>query len=66
MTAPPIGLCATCRHQQRVPTTRGSMFSLCLRSKTEPERYPRYPRLPVLSCAGHEPTDAAAERASIS
>ncbi len=49
------GLCDTCRHQRRVPNTRGSVFSLCERSKAEPERYPRYPRLPVLACDGHEP-----------
>jgi hypothetical protein len=53
---PPAGLCDTCRHQRLVPNTRGSVFSLCERSRTEPE-YPRYPRLPVLECAGHEPRD---------
>ena len=54
MTAPPAGLCASCRHQKVVRNTRGSSFSLCLRSR-EDKRYPRYPRLPVLSCPGHEP-----------
>jgi hypothetical protein len=48
------GLCDTCRHQRLVRNTRGSSFSLCERSRTDP-RYPRYPRLPVLTCAGHEP-----------
>jgi hypothetical protein len=48
------GLCDSCRHQQLVPNTRGSVFSLCLRSRSDPA-YPRYPRLPVLRCAGHEP-----------
>jgi hypothetical protein len=38
-----------------VRNTRGSVFSLCERSRTEPERYPRYPRLPVLECGGWEP-----------
>ncbi len=33
--------------------TRGSAFSLCERSKAEPE-YPRYPRLPVERCPGYE------------
>ena len=47
------GLCTTCQHQQIVPNTRGSTFSLCRRSKTEPE-YPRYPRLPVVECRGWE------------
>jgi len=54
-----FGLCDTCVHQQIVRNTRGSVFSLCRRSRTEPQ-YPRYPRVPVLACAGHEshePTD---------
>ncbi|MGI8903613.1 MAG: hypothetical protein ACR2IP_08160 [Solirubrobacteraceae bacterium] len=51
---PPAGLCDSCVHQQLVPTTRGSVFSLCRRSRTEPERFARYPRLPVVDCAGHE------------
>jgi hypothetical protein len=49
-----FGLCDTCRHQQIVRNTRGSVFSLCRRSRDDP-RYPRYPRMPVLECAGHEP-----------
>jgi hypothetical protein len=40
-----------------VPNTRGSVFSLCRLSRTEPERFPRYPRLPVLECAGYEPCE---------
>lgn len=51
---PDAGLCDRCRHQQLVPNTRGSVFSLCQRSRTDPA-YPRYPRLPVLSCPGFEP-----------
>ena len=50
---PPIGLCATCHHQRVVRNTRGSSFSLCERSKTDPA-YPRYPRLPVMACPGYE------------
>jgi hypothetical protein len=48
---PVAGLCDSCAHQRLVPNTRGSVFSLCERSRSEPE-YPRYPRLPVLECAG--------------
>jgi hypothetical protein len=48
------GLCDSCRHQRVVSTTRGSRFSLCERSRSDPN-YPRYPRLPVVECAGHEP-----------
>jgi hypothetical protein len=51
---PPAGLCSTCRHQKLIRTTRGSAFSMCLRSKDDP-RYPKYPRIPVLDCPGWEP-----------
>jgi hypothetical protein len=55
-----FGLCDTCRHQRLVPNTRGSVFSLCERSRTEPE-FPRYPRIPVLECRGYEPNGTGAE-----
>ena len=48
------GLCDDCLHQRIVRNTRGSVFSLCERSRSDPG-YPRYPRLPVLECAGYEP-----------
>jgi hypothetical protein len=51
---PDAGLCETCVYQRLVRNTRGSEFSLCERSKTEPDRFPRYPRLPVERCAGYE------------
>jgi hypothetical protein len=51
---PRFGLCDSCVHQQLVRNTRGSTFSLCRRSRDQPE-YPRYPRVPVLECAGWEP-----------
>ncbi len=51
---PGAGLCNTCRHQRVVVTTRGSRFSLCERSRSDPS-YARYPRLPVRECPGHEP-----------
>jgi hypothetical protein len=54
---PEAGLCDRCRHQQIVRNTRGSVFSLCRRSRTEPDRFPRYPRLPVLRCPGFQPED---------
>jgi hypothetical protein len=47
------GLCDTCEHQVQVRNTRGSVFSLCARSRSDPA-YPRYPRLPVLACEGYE------------
>ena len=51
--APAFGLCDTCRHQRLVRNTRGSTFSLCERSRSDPA-YARYPRAPVLACPGHE------------
>jgi len=60
MPAPPAGLCASCRHQRVVRTTRGSSYSLCERSR-EDDRYPRYPRLPVVECPGHEPPEREPE-----
>lgn len=47
------GLCGRCRHARIVESHRGSRFWLCRRSETDAE-YPRYPRLPVLECAGFE------------
>jgi len=48
-----------------IQSDRGSVFYFCERSTTDPS-YPKYPRLPVLQCAGYErlgldkksPTDA--------
>jgi hypothetical protein len=62
MARQPAGLCDTCAHQRIVRTTRGSSFSLCERSRTDPS-FPRYPRLPVTACRGHErrPPDRADE-----
>jgi hypothetical protein len=53
MALPLAGLCDSCVHQRIVRNTRGSSFSLCERSRTEPA-FPRYPRLPVTACRGHE------------
>jgi hypothetical protein len=49
----PRGICDSCLHQRLVPNSRGSVFSLCERSREDPA-YPRYPRLPVIACPGHE------------
>jgi hypothetical protein len=48
-----VGLCSDCRFARRIDSGKGSRFFLCRRSESDPG-YPRYPRLPVLSCAGHE------------
>jgi hypothetical protein len=47
------GLCSHCRHSQVIESSKGSVFWLCELSKTD-LRFPKYPRLPVLSCAGYE------------
>ncbi len=53
MPRPPAGLCDRCVHRRLIRNTRGSEFSLCERSRTDPA-YPRYPRLPVEQCRGFE------------
>ena len=53
------GLCDSCRHQKVIRNTRGSAFSMCERSKTEPDRFPKYPRLPVEACPGYEKRSSA-------
>jgi hypothetical protein len=50
---PNAGLCETCLHQRLIRNTRGSSFSLCELAKTDPS-FPKYPRLPVIACAGWE------------
>lgn len=46
------GLCGHCGHCQLIEGAR-TRFYLC-RLSTVDARFPRYPRLPVLSCAGHQ------------
>jgi hypothetical protein len=47
------GLCDTCKHAQRVSSAKGSLFIRCELALTDP-RFPKYPRLPVWRCEGHE------------
>jgi len=51
---PAVGLCADCLHARTIESAKGSSFLLCQRSAADPA-YPKYPRLPVLACPGHEP-----------
>lgn len=53
LTKHPAGLCETCRHV-RVMQTKTSRFYLCKLSATS-DSFPKYPKLPVLRCTGHEP-----------
>lgn len=59
MSAPPAGLCNLCRHQRIVGNTRGSRFSLCERSRTDPA-FAKYPPIPVVECRGFEARPTAA------
>jgi hypothetical protein len=54
------GLCDSCLHQVEVRNTRGSVFSLCARSRTD-DAFRRYPRLPVLECRGYETRGSLAD-----
>lgn len=46
-----VGLCFDCLHSHRIQSARGSTFYRCKLSETDPS-FPKYPRLPVLHCAG--------------
>ncbi len=50
---PKVGLCSQCKHSRAVENTRGSTFFMCELSSTD-QRFPKYPRLPVLACDGFE------------
>ena len=55
---PPAGLCERCANVRIVETRKGSRFYLCTLSEVDP-RFPKYPGIPVLRCAGYVPADAA-------
>ena len=57
---PTPSLCESCRWLRVVTSARGSRFLLCERSFTEPE-YPKYPRQPVVRCAGYEAAAVSSE-----
>lgn len=48
------GLCRTCQHAKLNQTRRGTVYLRCTRAAWD-ESLPRYPRLPVIQCAGYEP-----------
>ena len=56
------GLCASCVWVRLVRSDRGSVFFLCGLSRQDPT-FPKYPRLPVVSCRGFEArtTDGATD-----
>ncbi|HYW07965.1 MAG TPA: hypothetical protein VE913_13475 [Longimicrobium sp.] len=53
-SGPHPGLCASCRNVRVVDTKKGSRFFLCSLSDTDP-RFPKYPPIPVMRCAGFAP-----------
>lgn len=58
--APHPGLCAGCRNRRWTSNRRGSSFLLCALAKADP-RFPKYPPLPVRSCAGFAPGEPPTE-----
>jgi hypothetical protein len=54
---PPAGLCESCANVKIVETRKGSRFYLCTLSEVDP-RFPKYPGIPVLRCAGYVPAAA--------
>ena len=61
MAVAAIGLCAACAHGRAVVS--GSTFWLCQLSASDP-RFSKYPRLPVLRCAGFARRDDQGSDAS--
>jgi hypothetical protein len=53
------GLCGDCRHARTLTSSTGTCFYQCLLSESDP-RFPKWPRLPVLSCSGYEPGEGEA------
>lgn len=51
-----VGLCVSCKFMRRIESDRESTFYLCQRSLTDAS-FAKYPRLPVLQCAGYDPID---------
>jgi hypothetical protein len=47
------GLCVTCRFAKKIANKRGSLFIQCEYAKID-DRFPKYPRLPVLSCSAYQ------------
>jgi hypothetical protein len=50
------GLCGACRHASVKGTNRGTAYLRCTRASWD-DRLARYPRLPVTSCIGFQPTE---------
>jgi hypothetical protein len=55
---PDPGLCGDCAHVRVVESKRGSRFYLCGLAAVD-ARFAKYPRLPVMGCAGYRRVRAA-------
>lgn len=54
------GLCAKCSYARIVRSDRDSIYYRCQRALSDPN-FPKYPKLPVLTCRGYEPFKVAPE-----
>jgi hypothetical protein len=52
------GLCTTCIHSRKITSAKDSLFFLCQLGFSDPQ-FPKYPRLPVFTCAGFTPVSQA-------
>jgi hypothetical protein len=59
-TRPAAGLCANCRHATWIKSDRGSVFLRCKLALID-DRFPKYPRLPVLACSGYQKEEATSK-----
>jgi hypothetical protein len=48
-----VGLCEHCRHVRLIRSDRGAVLYFCELSATD-SRFPKYPTLPVVRCAGYK------------
>jgi hypothetical protein len=62
---PGAGLCESCANVKIVETRKGSRFYLCTLSEVDP-RFPKYPGIPVLRCAGYTPTESVTVAGGVS
>ena len=46
-------LCESCALMREIKTPKGSRFLRCQKSQSDPA-YPKYPRQPVIQCAGYQ------------
>lgn len=51
------GLCGSCVHAIIRPTNRTTVYLRCGLASTD-SRFPKYPRLPVITCGGYEAVSA--------